>query len=194
MEQTTKFETLTLEQYRKLTGRTLPNLDETYQTQSSLLPKGMLDNLHMVLGMESEIEELISSVDEVNTLEEIGDIWWYLSNYANLNNYDIVISHFTRKKFNALLEIVSLTHVLIDSTKKELAYKKPIDREKIQNTINELASFLNDYTIYMKVDLGTVFARNINKLYVRYPEKFNEFLALEENRDLITEYKTLEGN
>jgi hypothetical protein len=189
-----KFEKLTLQEYRKLTGRTLPDLHLTYQTQDSLLPNNMLNNVHMVLGIVSELHELCVAHDDINRMEEIGDIWWYLSNYANLNNYEIVIDKFESKYVNVTQDFIYLSNILIDNCKKELAYKKVINREEIQNCINEFASFLHfiteKYTRYKTVE---VFARNINKLYARYPEKFDEFLALEENRDLGNERNILEN-
>lgn len=95
-----------------------------------------IDNLHMILGMLTEIGELADvfkkniayqkPIDWINVEEEIADILWYLCNFCNINNINI--------------------------------------ENSMQN--------------------------NINKLKVRFPEKFTTFHAL--NRNLEDERKQLE--
>lgn len=115
-----------------------------YQEQSSRtfayrkepLDTDITDELHCVIGMSTEVAELMDAFkkrifygkvfDEVNSKEEIGDIMWYISNYCRLKGYDL---------------------------------------EEIMQT-------------------------NINKLKIRYPERFTEELA--EKRDLSAERGALE--
>lgn len=57
------------------------------------------NNLHMVLGMSTEVGELQdqykrelaydSKIDRINTIEEIGDLLWYIANYCRINNISI---------------------------------------------------------------------------------------------------------
>lgn len=96
----------------------------------------LLDDLHMILGMQTEAAEIADAykkhiaygkdLDLVNVKEEIGDILWYISNLCTIRGWDL---------------------------------------EDIMQT-------------------------NIDKLKVRFPEKFTNENAL--NRDLKEERKVLE--
>ena len=58
-----------------------------------------LDNLHMILGMMTEVGELAdvfkremaynATVDWVNVVEELGDILFYVASFARINNIDL---------------------------------------------------------------------------------------------------------
>ena len=59
----------------------------------------IMDNLHMVLGMQTEAAEIADvykktiaykkPLDFVNIKEEIGDIMWYIANLCNMNGWDL---------------------------------------------------------------------------------------------------------
>jgi len=63
------------------------------------LPSKKMDNLHMVLGMVTEVAELANifktnmaygkKIDWINVQEEIGDAMFYLINFCNINNFDL---------------------------------------------------------------------------------------------------------
>lgn len=77
-----------IKEYCELSKRTLANLK--YKEK---------DNLHMVLGMLTEIGELADiikknlaykkDIDWINAQEEIGDICWYVANFCNINGFDL---------------------------------------------------------------------------------------------------------
>ena len=74
--------------YQNLASRTLVKLGTTFE-----------DNLHMVLGMQTESAELADvfkkklaygkEIDWVNIKEEIGDQMWYIVNMCNINGWDL---------------------------------------------------------------------------------------------------------
>lgn len=79
------------EEYKKLSPRTLAPIadvynlsnenDEIYQLATAA------EHAHMALGMCSELEELVDSIDDedfVNIGEELADIVWYVSGYYYL--------------------------------------------------------------------------------------------------------------
>jgi NTP pyrophosphatase (non-canonical NTP hydrolase) len=78
----------------------------------------------------------------------------------------------------------------MDVYKRKLAYKKDIDyvnlKEELGDILWYIANFcnINDWSIEELMDI------NINKLRVRFPEKFTQDNAL--NRNLEEERKTLE--
>lgn len=57
------------------------------------------NNIHMILGMQTEVAELADvfkknlaygkPIDWVNAKEEIGDLMWYVANFCNLNDIDL---------------------------------------------------------------------------------------------------------
>jgi NTP pyrophosphatase (non-canonical NTP hydrolase) len=57
------------------------------------------DNMHMILGMLTEVGELADvikknfaykkDIDWINAQEEIGDLMWYIANFCNINNFDL---------------------------------------------------------------------------------------------------------
>lgn len=77
-----------IKKYAEWTGNTCAKLENS-----------SLDNLHMLLGMITEIGELSDifkkelaykkDVDWVNVKEELGDILYYLSSFCRLNNLDL---------------------------------------------------------------------------------------------------------
>ena len=112
-----------------------------YQEEASrtctIIDKGLLDDVHMILGMQTEVAEIADvykkhiaydkDLDLVNVKEELGDTMWYIANLCNLNGWD----------------------------------------------------------------LRDILDTNINKLKVRYPERFTKENAL--SRDLLKERKILEN-
>ncbi len=81
-----------LNSYKEAAARTCPHL-------TKLPDEDTLDNLHMVLGMLTEVAELADvfkknlaygkPIDWVNVKEEIGDQFWYLVNFARVNGIDL---------------------------------------------------------------------------------------------------------
>jgi NTP pyrophosphatase (non-canonical NTP hydrolase) len=59
----------------------------------------IMDDLHMVLGMQTEAAEIADvykktiayrkPLDFVNIKEEIGDLMWYVANLCNMNGWDL---------------------------------------------------------------------------------------------------------
>jgi len=78
---------MNFEQYTKEAERT-----------SAILENETLNNLHYLLGMITEIGELLDiwkrniaykkDIDWINVKEELGDILWYFSNFLRINNID----------------------------------------------------------------------------------------------------------
>lgn len=74
--------------YQFKASRTLANLESP-----------IMDDLHMVMGMQTESAEIADAykkhiaygknLDLVNVKEEIGDLLWYLANLANLHGWDL---------------------------------------------------------------------------------------------------------
>lgn len=181
-------------EYRTQTPRTLSKLD----TQ-------VLDSVHMCLGFGSELEELSAALikkDIVNIAEELTDICWYISNYLNiwnLNSEFIIegtneILHTTAINWNQLdllfHDITISISKLQDFDKKLLAYRKPVSDIDRLIAIEGLIIHVDDAFCELGMDAEQHMQNNIDKLRVRYPEKFTEEAAI--NRNLDKERKELE--
>lgn len=81
---------MTLKEYQTHTTRTNAPLENSYRDMTAL---------HMLMGMMTEVGELTDQfkknlaygkdIDWVNVKEEIGDLMWYISEFANHYNYDL---------------------------------------------------------------------------------------------------------
>ena len=163
---------------------------DNYQIESKRtcpsLGSDKLDLSHMVLGILSEFEEYINCTDDVNKSEECSDIMWYISNYCTFREWDLD-DLWKNKNPNGNSFIVNVS-ILQDIVKKFIAYNKKIDVEKEYDILTGLIS--NVYDMYDGIDYEKSLENNINKLKVRFPEKFTEENAL--NRNLKEERKVLE--
>lgn len=75
-------------EYQKKSARTFAKIDGA-----------ILDDIHMVLGMQTESAEISDvykktiaykkPLDFVNIKEELGDLMWYVANLCNVNGWDL---------------------------------------------------------------------------------------------------------
>ena len=75
----------------------------TYQVEAARtcakIDGAIMDDLHMVLGMQTEAAEIADvykkciaykkPLDFVNIKEEVGDLMWYVANLCNMNGWDL---------------------------------------------------------------------------------------------------------
>ena len=172
---------MTIKEYQEQAFRTCASLGDL-----------RLDLSHMTLGLMSELVEFKEATDEVNEREELADIMWYIANYCNLRGYDLSflvessIDIFAEEKdfFTKLTLHIS---ALSDLVKKYVAYGKKINIVLEMEFISSLTGLIITSSIFnSERDLQN----NIDKLKVRYPEKFTTENAI--NRDLEQERKELE--
>ena len=175
------------EQYQELAKRTCASLGDE-----------RLDLSHMILGIVSEQEEYLKACveeDEVNQREELADYLWYVANYCTFRGYDfykLVEEYQHGFDLQGWEQEVStfdiFTSKLADYVKKYIAYGKPIDRELEERALGGIIYSIGLEDCYF--DFSADLERNINKLMVRFPDKFSQEKAL--NRDLKTEREVLE--
>lgn len=182
---------MTLNEYQILAKRTCLDLFPDQNAGS------FLNTAHMIYGMISEVPELIKAIakkDWVNVGEEISDIMWYLANYCTFNNIKLqdilILSGESKAQGSTVIEdIVYFIGELADLEKKELAYKKTFSLEKQICVLQNLLYQINKLYKLCGIDAYESLEKNINKLKVRFPDKFDEQLA--NNRNLKLERKVL---
>lgn len=187
-----------INEYRLQTGRTLVDLES------------MEKNLtHMSFGVITEVGELVDiykkeiaygkAKDIVNVKEEIGDIMWYISNTLNFLEMSDEQFDFQQRMLEVAKqlaeEIISrpdFTPLLLLANADNFSKSCFKLNEK---QIGAQCLIMIDDLKYMCENLGINFEEcldlNIQKLKVRFPEKFTQEQALE--RDLTKEREVLDG-
>ena len=173
--------------FKEQCKRTCPTLDGGIK----------LDLAHMVLGMNTEIVELREAIwnkDSVNIQEELSDFLWYFCNYKNFRGYSEYTYDEQEPMSNPMIvyKLYDRVAELQDLIKKFVAYNKEINTEIELFLLNEIYQYILTIAYSYGVDIEDGLEKNIAKLKKRYPEKFDENLAV--NRDLETERKILEGD
>ena len=153
---------------------------------------------HMNLGVITEIGETLDifkkhlaynkPVDLVNLGEELADIAWYIVNKCSFqqlsldDNYEEVLAQteellntkmFTVPDLPAEIRTEAILVLILNS------YCAPVD-SIFSAPIVQLA-MLNNIASWFDLDFGQCLTNNIDKLKVRYPEKFTEEGAIERN-------------
>ena len=193
--------------YATKTVRTLPNLTFK-ETSPGVFERVCSDDVgiklnlaHMALGVAGELGEIVQcvgtelkvKVDLPNLKEELGDVYWYLTNYCNIRG----ITPPLNIKGNDLPEVecfellITSSSDLVDIVKRNLAYNKEIDKVAELEVIYNLYYALDMFEKIYSLDGDEIRDKNIEKLLKRYPEKFSDHLAI--NRNLEEERKTLES-
>lgn len=185
------------QEYKEQTKRTLPDL-------GSLL----LNTIHMSVGIASETHEFLIALvknDVVNLGEELTDKVWYAANYAFINNIDLSGFEFSKELMPVFMPGLSLKAMqdldmtgmmmvfggeILDMDKKFLAYGKERDMGHAKAMLNGLLTCIGNLALSVDLDMETCMENNINKLRIRFPEKFDANLAI--NRDHDAERVELE--
>lgn len=171
---------------------------------------------HALLGMRSEVGEIESALkkvigygrelDRVNVLEEIGDLFYFsvrlwseFSHSAGMLNlrpcpagavgFDdaLAVEEFTLELGT---RINSLSSYLYEKVRFEALSRATVPvfvSRRLEDIVDDAAKLLS----FVGYTPEECFARNVDKLRKRFPEKFDQDLA--QNRDLETERAALEG-
>lgn len=184
-------------EYKEQVKRTLPDMGSFNDNPI------ILNSIHMVLGMFSEVYELeegIRNGDEINVAEELTDIAWYICNYCNVRGIEPVVSliaNVDEVDADRLIankeRMVEAMSELQDYDKKEFAYTKLETLEiakKRHILVNTIINNLDSCYTNAGIDCEKAMQNNIDKLRKRFPNKFNNEDA--NNRNLEIERKELE--
>ena len=192
----------TLEEYRLLAARTLPDL-------------GSLSNnlLHMEAGIAGEfLGEAVDilkktfaykkPLDKVHLGEELADTVWYCAGVETINKLPEMVMCFDEEpiaitetiKNQTITYIKESVEIRKSSIETEclgviLANKGAVDSTN-RGGVLAIVGICMGICEVLEIDFWQALTNNISKLQVRYPEKFTEEAAL--NRDLAAERVELE--
>lgn len=82
---------------------------------------------------------------------------------------------------------------LATALQRWLYYGKPLDETNIKEELGDLFWYIAEACNALGFSMETIMEANIAKLRQRYPEKFSEVLAAEENRDRAAEARAIES-
>lgn len=170
-------------------------LSEKTLSQEFHTGKQVENLLHGVVGILTELEELLNWNDEVNKKEEVADIFWYIALLDRELNLNLETTsnetNFVQLK-NETLIIQSLKQscLLLDALKKKIYYNRNIDIENFSDTTKKLFETLCLFCKVNEINIGEILDTNISKLKARYGEKFSSEKAI--NRDIDLERAILE--
>jgi hypothetical protein len=190
---------LRFSEYMKLTPRTLSNIYNVHDLEVEKMEEfafaKLLDLVHMQIGVVTETFELLEADIRKNFGEEIADKAWYLSNWlyiqynynvcpepVNINYFSSAMTHEERRK-----ELNRLDELFLDDAKKRLAYNKETKVTKYE--VETYLSLLVNYCNFYGYEFEELLYRNIEKLKVRFKEKFTTTEAI--NRDVKKENNVL---
>lgn len=144
--------------------------------------------LHGVIGVLTELEELLSWNDEVNKKEEVADVFWYIALLDRELNIGLEITkfekEFTQIKNQALIvQALKQSCTLLDYLKKKIYYNKDISINDFSKMTENLFGTMCVFCHHNDINIQNILDTNIEKLKARYGEKFSSDKAINRNLD-----------
>ena len=93
---------------------------------------------------------------------------------------------------HGVLGVVTEAGEIADVLKKHLIYGKTLDKVNLKEELGDVAWYVALLIRRLETSFEKIFDVNIEKLYVRYPEKFTEEAAL--IRNVVKERELLESH
>lgn len=158
---------------------------------SSLTPE-KCHLLHMAIGAEGEVNELINNTGLDNIIEECGDLEFFLTGmYINTTEFGVgwnsnrILSHHVLPLYNSqdVLEhaysMSDKTNEMLDLIMKHAIRNKPLDTVKISEILRRLQYDLATIYKYLNVTRAEVLEANKKKLDKRYKDGYSDKAAQE---------------
>jgi len=151
--------------------------------------------LHGVVGVLTELEELLGWNDEVNKKEEIADIFWYIALLDRELNLNLTIKKsevgiYQVTNDTLIIQSFKSACLLLDYLKKKIYYNKNISTDDFSNQTINLFDTVCLFCDINSINIEEILDTNIAKLKARYGDKFSSDKAI--NRNLNLERTILE--
>lgn len=124
--------------------------------------------LHAIMGITTELAELVDGNGTVNFIEEVGDVLWYLAIADDVIGWDSKHTVAFSMDKQPLYWIGELHDVM----KRAIFYGKPIDTHRLISACANVYADLVDEVFKEGLELQEVYKANIMKLEKRYPDKY----------------------
>lgn len=191
--------------FQALAMRTNSNTTGTHnEVTDTLVRVATPDLVHAALGINDEFFELADAVesgDEVNIIEEQGDLLWFLALASHSLGFNLLTTdHIKDSPGQESVDVAGLLRKSVaDITsyvKKAYAYGKMDNGGllHIQNGILQAVRCVNTLSVRMGKDPLEVRQKVIDKLVKRFGDKYSDVAADINNRDLDGEREVLAGD
>jgi len=145
--------------------------------------------LHGVIGVLTELEELIGWNDEINKKEEVADIFWYIALLDRELDLNLEIKKFDKGIYQLtnetlIMQSFKTTCLLLDYLKKKIYYNKQISIEDFSTQTLNLFETVCLFCEANSIEIEHILDTNISKLKARYGDKFSTDKAINRNLDL----------
>lgn len=159
--------------------------------------------LHAAMGLVTESAEIITSESDQHTVEELGDVMWYVTLGLDALGHSFEeVPILSEEEFLELVpgdaaidSLVIVAADILDLVKKSVFYGREIKHETIVSLFYLMKNIAH-YGLLFSPDfennpviLDDVIEANVKKLRARFPEKFSEDAA--NNRDVKAEYAAM---
>lgn len=131
------------------------------------------DATHCALGVAGEYFE---SRESKTFAEEIGDMMYYVSEYATLLNKELYVLEPEENE-----DYIKIIGEIVENTKKKFAYNKDIDINRMHILLCKLTGLVRKECLQKDIDFSYVLEGNIKKLRKRYPNGYNNESAIRRN-------------
>lgn len=171
----------TLLNYMRLAQRT--NKDGELIEINEKIANALFSAMPNMINAASQADRLKASLVYGQKLRDKGTL---RSNSLTINDTPQV-----KEMLHALLGLVSESGELVEAFYDSILNDKPLDTDNVIEELGDLLWFIALFARNLGTDLESIATINIEKLKVRYPEKFTEELAI--NRDLEGELNAIKG-
>ena len=142
---------------------------------------------HCMIGLISELGEILIAESKEEMKSEFGDMLWYLAlgcNTLGFNMEEVAIPYqacsplpFPSSMYSIMVFIGRFAGLI----QKWLHYGQHLNVEKVKDCFSGIFTCITRLVPEDKIE--TLMKANINKLKVRYPDRYTDFQAADENRD-----------
>lgn len=137
-----------------------------------------MSRLHAAVGLVGEVRELRDSTTRINSVEELGDLAFFLAAYVNTLQQDMDPLRIPLPdSYTGIDELDKACHVLLDMAKKEALYCKPFDIGAVIGAIGTVAMGIDSGGSLYCHNLQTLQRANQTKLEIRYPNGYSNEAA-----------------
>jgi hypothetical protein len=141
------------------------------------------DAVHMAMGVVGEAIELLIATDLANTLEELGDLEFYLTGFENLGwvkgwkSYPYSYSFGTASQHQIKLNIIEDAGTILDLVKKATMYQKDIAVPAFSDAFRQIHLSMEQMYVGLNYSREEVLQRNVDKLNKRYAKGYSDKAA-----------------
>lgn len=155
---------------------------------ASMQPTEREDLFHGVLGIASELAEIITcwdsaEFDDTNHIEELGDYMWFMNLISSVTDIELKVQPLEQSPPRCLTLLTRGTGAIADLVKSEMIYGKERDFEDLIIAIDVCVSSIAVLAAYSNKSMDDILEANIAKLTARYGEKFTLEGALNRNKE-----------